>query len=197
MARTDEEIASYTIGKLLPLAEPIALSDYDADWPLLFEREAARVRSILGARVKLLEHVGSTSVVGLTAKPIIDLVLAVQDSSNEPAYVPDLEARGYALRVREPDWFQHRLFKGPDTNINLHVFTAGCQEVEQMLLFRDWLRAHPEDQEEYAATKRELARKTWRFVQNYADAKTEVVTQILARARAISANPYSSEIEET
>src|SRR5438132_1215336 len=87
---------------------------------------AERIRSALGDRVVRLEHGGSTSVPGLPAKPIVDIVLEVPDSSDEPAYVPELEAAGYVLRIRERVWFEHRLFKGPDTNINLHVFSAGC-----------------------------------------------------------------------
>jgi GrpB-like predicted nucleotidyltransferase (UPF0157 family) len=181
---TEEEIRAYTIGELKPLTTPILVSDYDPDWPLSFEREAARIRSVLGGRVKLLEHAGSTSVVGLPAKPIIDMILAVPDSSDESTYVQAMETAGYVLRIREPHWFEHRVFKGPDTNINLHVFTVGCAEIDQMLLFRDWLRAHPEERDLYAAKKRELAKQDWKFVQHYADAKTGIVHEILARARA-------------
>ena len=143
--------------------------------------------STIPAEVKLLEHAGSTSVPQLPAKPTIDIVIAVPDSSNESAYVPLLNQAGYVLRVREPDWFNHRLFKGPSMDINLHVFTVGCPEIEQMLLFRDWLRAHPEDRDRYAAKKRELAQKSW-YVQNYADAKSEIVREILTRARQGTAN---------
>ena len=131
----------------------------------------------------LLEHVGSTSVPGLSAKPIIDIVMAVADSSDEASYVKQLEERGYTLRIREPDWYEHRLLKPPEVPGNLHVFSAGCPEIEQMLLFRDWLRAHAEDRLLYEATKRELAARTWKYTQNYADAKSEVVQAILARAR--------------
>jgi GrpB-like predicted nucleotidyltransferase (UPF0157 family) len=162
------------------------VTNYDPAWPSEFEREAGRVRGILGDRVKLLEHAGSTSVIGLPAKPIIDMVLAVPDSSDEASYVPDMERAGYVLRIREPHWFEHRVFKGPDTNINLHVFSVGCPEIDQMLVFRDWLRKHPADRDLYAATKRALAQQQWKFVQHYADAKTEVVRAILARARAAS-----------
>jgi len=158
--------------------------DYDPRWPVLFEREAARIRSAVGARAKLLEHVGSTSVPGLSAKPVIDIILAVPDSSDESAYAPALEAAGYVLRIREPEWFEHRLFNGPDTDVNLHVFTAGCAEIAQMVLFRDWLRTHPEARDRYANEKRELAKKTWRSIEDYADAKTNIVHQILAEARA-------------
>jgi len=121
-------------------------------------------------------------VPGLAAKPVIDITLVVRDSSDEPAYVPDMEAAGYRLTIREPEWFEHRLFKGPDTNVNLHVFSPGCQEIERMVGFRDWLRTHPEDRDLYLRTKRELSTRTWAYVQNYADAKTEVVEAIAARA---------------
>jgi GrpB-like predicted nucleotidyltransferase (UPF0157 family) len=123
-------------------------------------------------------------VPGLPAKPIIDMILAVSDSADESTYVPALEAAGYVLRIREPRWFEHRVFKGPDTNVNLHVFTVGCAEIDQMLLFRDWLRESVEDRDLYASTKRELAARDWKYVQNYADAKTGVVHEILARARS-------------
>ena len=132
----------------------------------------------------LVEHAGSTSVPGLAAKPIIDIVLVVADSSDETSYVPELETAGYVLRIREPDWFEHRCFKGPDTNVNLHTFSDGCEEVATMLAFRDRLRADDADRRLYEDAKRELAAREWKYVQNYADAKSEVVQAILARALA-------------
>jgi GrpB-like predicted nucleotidyltransferase (UPF0157 family) len=140
------------------------------------------VLDVLGDRVLRLEHVGSTSVPGLAAKPIIDMLLVVADSSAEQDYVPPMEAAGYVLRIREPDWYEHRLFKGPGANINLHVFSAGCVEIDRMLGFRDHLRAHDSDRDLYLQTKRELASRHWKYVQEYADAKTEVVEAIIARA---------------
>ena len=163
---------------------PIQLNEYSAEWPALFIREAKRVRANLGERVLMLEHVGSTSIPGLAAKPIIDMLLAVADCADEPAYVPTMESAGYVLRIREPDWYQHRLFKGPDTDINLHVFPFGCPEIDRMLMFRDWLRSNDGDRELYERIKRELAKQTWKYVQDYADAKTSVVEEIIARARA-------------
>ena len=129
---SEEEMRAATVGELVVHGTTIHLADYDPEWPRLFEREAARIRSILGDRVRRLEHVGSTSVPGLAAKPIIDIVLAVPDSADEPAYVPDMEAAGYVLRIREPDWFEHRLFKGPDTNVNLHTYSDGCAEIDRL-----------------------------------------------------------------
>jgi GrpB-like predicted nucleotidyltransferase (UPF0157 family) len=179
---SEEDIRKYTVGELKPHAAPILLVDYDPAWPGLFEREDARIRAALGERVVQLEHTGSTSVPGLAAKPCIDMTLVVPDSSDEASYASALEAAGYVLAIREPDWFEHRVFKGPDTNVNLHVFSPGCQEIERMVGFRDWLRTHDEDRDLYERTKRELATREWRFVQNYADAKTAVVEEIVARA---------------
>jgi len=179
---SEEEIQAYSVGGAQRHDAPITLVDYDPEWPALYAREEARIRSILGDRVVEIHHTGSTSVPGLAAKPVIDITLVVPDSSDEPAYVPDLEAAGYRLVIREPDWFEHRVFKGPDTNINLHVFSPGCQEIARMVGFRDWLRTHPEDRDLYERTKRDLSTRTWAYVQNYADAKTDVVEEIAARA---------------
>jgi len=182
---TDEQLRRVTIGEPHSHNAPIALREYDPAWPDLFSREERRIRQALGHRAIRVEHVGSTSVPGLAAKPIIDILLVVSDSSDESSYVPALAAEGYVLRIREPDWHQHRLLKGPDTDVNLHVFSTGSAEIERMLRFRDLLRSNPETRELYARTKRELARRTWKYVQNYADAKSEVVESILA-----SANPH-------
>jgi GrpB-like predicted nucleotidyltransferase (UPF0157 family) len=121
------ELDEITIGGAQPLTAPIEIREYDPEWPELYAREEERIRSILGERVVRIEHAGSTSVPGLPAKPIVDIVLEVTDSADEESYARDLEAAGYPLRIREPDWFEHRLFKGPDTNVNLHVFSAGCE----------------------------------------------------------------------
>ena len=165
------------------LTRPVEIAEYDPEWPRLYEREEERIRALLGDRVVRVEHAGSTSVPGLPAKPLIDIVLEVADSADEPSYVPALESGGYRLVIREPEWFEHRVFKGPDTNVNLHTFTAGCMEVDTMLRFRDHLRSSEADRELYARTKRELAAYPWKYVQQYADAKTAVVQEIMARAR--------------
>jgi GrpB-like predicted nucleotidyltransferase (UPF0157 family) len=180
---SEEQIQAVHIGVLTPLLQPIHIAYYDPEWPRLFEREAARLRATLGDRILLLEHAGSTSVPGLAAKPIIDMLLVIADSADEPAYVRDMEAAGYVLRIREPDWYEHRLFKGPDTDINIHVFSSGCPEIDRMLLFRNWLRGNAADRHLYERTKRDLAAQNWKYTQNYADAKTAVVEEILARAQ--------------
>lgn len=182
--RSDEDLEKNTIGELKPHNSPITLVEYDSSWPDLFEREANRIRSVLGSKALQIEHVGSTSVLGLCAKPIIDMLLVVTNSADELSYVPALEAAGYILRIRESDWFEHRLFKGPDTDINLHVFSSGTSEIDRMLRFRDWLRSNESDREKYAQVKRSLAKNKWRHVQNYADAKTSIVQEIMERANA-------------
>ena len=187
--RTEEELRACTIGELQPLSGAIQLVEYDPRWPALFTAESDRIQSVLGSRALRIEHVGSTSVPGLAAKPLIDLVLVVADSAEEDAYAPALEAAGYVLRIREPDWHAHRMFKGPDTDINLHVFSSGCPEVDRMLMFRDWLRSHAADRDLYAFTKRTLSAKDWKYVQHYADAKTTIIEAIVARARAANRPP--------
>lgn len=162
----------------------VVLVDYDPRWPEMFAREAARIRQTLGERVIQIEHAGSTSVPRLAAKPVIDIVLAVAESSDEESYGPSLVAAGYVLRVREPEWFEHRMFKGSDPEVNLHVFSAGCPEIGRMLAFRDWLRGNPADRDLYVRTKISLAAQQWQTVQEYADAKTAVVGEIMARALA-------------
>jgi GrpB-like predicted nucleotidyltransferase (UPF0157 family) len=179
--RSDEELAAVRIGPPEVLNTTIYLSPYDPEWPRLYDREAARIRAALGERALVLEHAGSTSIPGISAKPRIDIILGVADSADETGYVPDLEAAGYILRIREPDWHEHRVFKGPDTDVNLHVFTVGCAEISRMIGFRDHLRTNEADRSLYEDKKQELARRTWKYTQHYADAKSEVVEEILGR----------------
>jgi GrpB-like predicted nucleotidyltransferase (UPF0157 family) len=180
----EAELQAVRLQKVEVHGGPIELAEYNPAWPELYEREAEKIRAALGDRARALEHAGSTSVPGLAAKPIIDIVLAVADSANESAYVPALEQAGYVLSIREPDWHQHRLLKGTDPTVNLHVFSHGSPEVERMLAFRNRLRANEAERMLYERAKRELARRTWTYTQDYADAKTQVVKAILARAVA-------------
>jgi GrpB-like predicted nucleotidyltransferase (UPF0157 family) len=131
-----------------------------------------------------IEHVGSTSVPGLAAKPRIDVLLVVANSADEPAYVPALEAGGYVLRVREEDWHEHRMFKGSNPELNLHVFSSGCPEIDRMLIFRDRLRNDVSDRQRYEQNKRQLASRNWQYLQNYADAKSAVIEEIIAKTQS-------------
>ncbi len=163
---------------------PIHLVPPDAMWPRQYAEVAARIRQALGPVAAVVEHVGSTSVPGLAAKPFIDVLLLVPDPGDEAAYVPGLEASGFLLHVREPDWHQHRFFRAHDPEAQIHVFAVGSEEAERMLLFRDRLRANRDERTLYEEAKRRLASRSWTRVQDYADAKSEVVEEIIARARA-------------
>ena len=161
----------------------ILISEYNPRWPEVYESEASRIRLALGDRVVRLEHAGSTSVPGLAAKPVIDIVLVVADSADQGSYANALEQAGYGLAIREPDWFEHRMFRGSrDVAVNLHVFSRECPEVDRMLAFRDWLRRSAGDRDLYARTKRDLAGRQWNTVDEYASAKSGVVAEILGRA---------------
>lgn len=180
---SEEYLRAHTVSDLKPLSGPIRIVDYDPAWPVAFEREAGKIRSALGARALRIEHTGSTSVPGLPAKPIIDIVVMVADSAAEPEYVPALEKAGYQLRIREPEWYEHRMLKGLEPEVNLHVFSVGCPEIDRMLAFRDRLRINAADRELYARSKRELALRNWKYTQNYADAKATVIEEIVSRAK--------------
>jgi GrpB-like predicted nucleotidyltransferase (UPF0157 family) len=181
---TEEAIHSRLPGEAHAPWGQIQIVDYDPRWLELFAREASRIRAALGPQVLRIEHAGSTSIPGLAAKPVIDAVLVVADSADEQAYAPALEAAGYVLRIPEAGWHEHRMFNAQDRDINLHVFSSGCPEIARMLMFRDWLRTDAADRGRYERVKRELVKQEWKDVQSYADAKTEVIEEILGRARA-------------
>ena len=162
----------------------ITIAEYDPRWPEMFAAHARRIADSLGSRALLVEHIGSTSVPGLAAKPIIDILLAVADSARESDYAPQLEAAGYELRIREPEFHQHRMFRTPERDVHLHVLTIGSSEIDRYLLFRNRLREHDADRQRYESTKRQLATQTWADMDAYASAKSEVVEGIIAAARS-------------
>jgi GrpB-like predicted nucleotidyltransferase (UPF0157 family) len=184
----DEAFAGHlqaiTIGAVKRLDGTVDLEPHDPRWASAYLQRAAGIRAALGSRLLLLEHVGSTSIPALAAKPIIDMVMAVCDPADEGSYVPALERLGYLLRIREPEWLQHRLLENLADAANLHVFSSDCEEIKRMVMFRDWLRTHPADRSLYENRKRELAAQRWQYLQQYADAKSEVVGEIMARAIA-------------
>ncbi len=158
----------------------IEILDYDANWPEKFEAQARVIAGALGDSALRIEHVGSTSVPGLAAKPIIDILVVVTDSADESAYLQRLEAAGYVLRVREPDWNEHRMFRTPGRDVHVHVYSAGCPEIERTLAFRERLRRNADDRRRYEQTKRDLAARDWPDMNAYAEAKTEVIESIIA-----------------
>ena len=167
-----------------PAPEVIAVVDPDPAWPASYEVLAERIRAALGDRVLDLEHVGSTSVPGLAAKPIIDIDLTVADSGDEASYVAALEAAGFALRIREPNWHEHRCLQSVDPRSNLHVWSPDSPEAIRHRMFRDWLRTHPEDLALYAETKRTSADESNaanEVVMAYNKRKEPVIRDILDR----------------
>ena len=160
----------------------VRIVDYDNNWPMKFAAHAKTISEALGGAALLVEHIGSTSVPQLAAKPIIDVLVVVQDSGRESLYLPQLEAAGYVLRVREPDWYEHRMFRTPEKDVHVHVYSEGCPEIQRNLVFRDRLRANVDDRRRYEQRKRELAMQDWADMNDYAAAKTEVIERIIAAA---------------
>lgn len=167
-------------GTDLTIAEP------DPRWARLGAELVARIRAALGEIALDVEHLGSTSVPDLPAKPIIDLVITVPDPDDEDSYVPGLVHLGLVHAVREPWWFGHRLFRGTDPVANVHVFGPDCPEVERMRILRDWLRSHPVDRARYATAKRAAAAGGG-HVMDYNARKQQVLREILTAAVTQSA----------
>jgi GrpB-like predicted nucleotidyltransferase (UPF0157 family) len=157
---------------------PIVIADYDPGWPARFELERERIQTALGPLALLIEHVGSTSVPGLAAKPIVDLVVEVADVADEQVQRA-LESVGYVLRVREPD---HRMFRTPERDVHVHVWASSDPKIERHLCFRDHLRENPADRAAYERLKRDLAAREWEDTNEYANAKSELIDAIIAKA---------------
>jgi GrpB-like predicted nucleotidyltransferase (UPF0157 family) len=163
----------------------IEVTDPDADWPRQYRVLAARIRAALGWRVLQLEHVGSTSVPGLPAKPVIDIDLTVADPGREQDYVPALQRAGFQLAIREPWWQGHRLLRAGDPGCNLHVFGFDSPETIRHRLFRDWLRGNPAECDRYATAKRQAASEAnaaGEHVMQYNARKQQVIREIYNRA---------------
>jgi GrpB-like predicted nucleotidyltransferase (UPF0157 family) len=162
----------------------ILIADYDPTWPVRYAAHAIAITAAIGGALMVLEHIGSTAVPDLAAKPIVDILVVVADSADEASYVPPLEAAGYELRVREPAFQQHRMLKTPAKDVNVHVFSEGATEIGRLLAFRDRLRTHPSERKRYEERKRHLATQSWPDVNAYAEAKTDVIEAILAEVGA-------------
>jgi GrpB-like predicted nucleotidyltransferase (UPF0157 family) len=160
-------------------ARTVVIADYDPAWPTRFERERDRLVAALQSVIKRIEHIGSTAVPGLAAKPVVDILITVADITNDDAFQPAIEGLGYELRVLEP---KHRAFRTLERDVNLHVWGDSDPEVERHLVFRDHLRRAPDDRALYERTKRELATREWRDINYYADAKNAVIAEIMERA---------------
>jgi len=159
----------------------LGLHSYDDRWTAVFLDHQSRIRNALSASDVEIEHIGSTSVPGLAAKPIIDIVVTVDDITAEEDYLPQLLAAGYELRVREP---KHRLVRTPARDVHVHVYERDDPAVDEYRLLRDHLRSDADDRALYESTKRALLHKRWDDMNDYADAKTDVIVALKARARA-------------
>ena len=185
----DEELDRVLIGGREE--REVRIEPYSEEWPRRFEEERRRIEAAMGAVARRVEHVGSTAVPGLAAKPVIDVMVTVDDPEDEGAFVPRLEGVGYELRVREPG---HRMLRTPARDVHVHIWTSGTDDERRHVLFRDWLRSHPEERRAYEAAKRDLAGR-WRDTNYYARAKGPFIDGVLDRARR--AESFSAASEET
>lgn len=182
LCSTPEQMATAWVAGTPPAIEPVVLVPYDPRWPRMFDEQADAIREVLAGQRITIEHVGSTAVPGLAAKPIIDIDLIVADSADEATYVPHLERAGFRLVLREPFWHQHRMLTRTAPAVNLHVFGPNAPEHIRHLVFRDWLRTHPGDRDLYGTAKRDLAAKTADTPADYNLAKNPIIDEIYARA---------------
>ena len=164
-----------------PESRVVEIVSHRPEWAERFSIERAKIAAALPHAIAI-EHVGSTSVPDLGAKPIVDIQVEV-DGLHEARDIPPLEAAGYLLRVREPN---HLMVRTPECDVHVHLWSEES-DLDRHLLFRDWLRINEPDRERYEAVKRELATHTWRDMNDYADAKSEVINAITARAEAWAA----------
>jgi GrpB-like predicted nucleotidyltransferase (UPF0157 family) len=187
---TDPDLDRYLDTVLIGGREPFTpvISDHDPAWAARYDELDARIRSALGATALAVEHIGSTSVPGLAAKPIVDVLVVVADVDDEAAYVPAMEDAGFVLRVREAG---HRMFRTPAKDVHIHVYPAGDQAITDYLDLRDWLRVDDSDRALYADVKRDLAQRSWSDMNHYAEAKSDVIQAVLGRARAWRASSAS------
>jgi GrpB-like predicted nucleotidyltransferase (UPF0157 family) len=178
---TPEQMDAALVGEPPAKWQSIVIEDYDPAWADRFAAASSLLSEVLGDLITTVEHVGSTSVPGLAAKPIIDIDLLMGETTDEGRYIPALDRAGYRLVLREPWWYGHRMLVSPESDVNLHVWPRDAPEPVRHRLFRDWLRSHPEDRELYATTKRRLARDTAERPSDYSLAKNDVIDDIFAR----------------
>jgi GrpB-like predicted nucleotidyltransferase (UPF0157 family) len=170
------------------LGDTIRIVDYDRRWPRKFEQWYDVLVSCLGAIAVRIEHVGSTSVPGLAAKPIVDVQVSVTDLDDESRYVSALEGIGVQLRSRD-DWHRYfRPFPGHPRGVHIHVCEVGSKWEREHVLFRDYLRADEAARDKYASAKRAAAAVWADDGIAYTDAKTTVILELLEAAELWSAN---------
>jgi GrpB-like predicted nucleotidyltransferase (UPF0157 family) len=157
----------------------IQIAPYDPAWPQCFETERQKIKAALGPGAIRIDHVGSTAVPGLSAKPIIDIQVSIENSDDESTYLPQLEKQGYVLRVREKG---RRMFRTPKLDVHIHVCRTGSDWERRHLLFRDWLKHDKADREAYQKLKEGLVKRVWETMNHYADAKSDLIQEITRHA---------------
>jgi GrpB-like predicted nucleotidyltransferase (UPF0157 family) len=171
----------------------VLLTSYSPSWPRRFETEKLLLQQHISLPVKI-EHIGSTSIVGLCAKPIIDILIGVADGSQLDIPVPEIQDLGYEYISRYEDEMPYRrFFIKENKNVRTHHIHMVAHKSTfwiRHLQFRDYLRAHSEIAEEYAALKRQLAERDWESVNDYADAKTDFIRRIEVAAKNFTVKQY-------
>lgn len=162
----------------------IVIEEYNNIWPELFEIQKKKICRVLGDAVLRIEHIGSTAVPGLSAKPIIDILIVLEKPQNEETYLPVLTQLGYELRVREPDFDEHRMMRTPERDVHIHFYPYYSKEIDRYLIFRDQLRSNSTDRKLYEQTKRKLSEQEWDDTNDYAEAKSKIVEAIIVKGLA-------------
>jgi GrpB-like predicted nucleotidyltransferase (UPF0157 family) len=155
------------------------IEQYDPAWPDCFETHRRRISEALGVVARRVDHVGSSAVPGLAAKPIVDIQVSVPDVEDEASYLDPLVSVDYQLRVREQG---HRMFRTAAFDVHVHVCDAGSDWERRHLLLRDWLRRSAADHEAYGNLKLRLQQEDWETMNHYADAKSGLIAEMTVRA---------------
>lgn len=165
------------------MAFVVAVVPYDSEWPARFRELAGPIREVLGSVALRIDHVGSTSIPGLAAKPIIDIQISVQDFHLFESYGGPLQSLGYVFRSENPELTKRYFREKPGSErIHVHVRRAGSWAEQFALLFRDFLRAYDEEARKYEELKRELAERFRTDRHAYTDAKQPFIWDLMGRA---------------
>jgi GrpB-like predicted nucleotidyltransferase (UPF0157 family) len=175
---------------------PVVIADYDPHWPEMYEEERARIIDAIGTWLVDIQHVGSTSVPGMAAKPVVDIMPGVRTLDDDREFIGPMEALGYNfLPVDEDDIPERRYFRRGDPRLfHVHIAEIGGEFWNKHLAFRDYLRAHPDTAAEYATLKRRLAAEYGSDRLGYTNAKSEFILGIEEKAAA-APSPSSLAVE--
>jgi GrpB-like predicted nucleotidyltransferase (UPF0157 family) len=169
----------------------VRIEEYDASWPVRFAELGAAVRAAVGEVAVRIDHVGSTAVPGLAAKPIIDVQVSVHDFQRFDQVRAGLESLGLRWQADNLDRRKRFFHRREPFRVNVHVRVDGSVSQQLTLLFRDYLRIAPDARRRYEATKRQLATRTWANLDDYADAKGDTIWAIIRSADAWSWNGWT------